>query len=527
MLSRLTWLFDVRTCPVQLSTLISKRLAVQAFVVSIFAVLALLQTSPANAASASKSCSVTTPNVYACTFTIVPGVAVGAGSWLVQTVGPGTFTSPSVVSSNVGCSSAAVTAGGTPINPPTSTAVSDYNVTIGGTGCSPSAVVVVTETITVTSTGSVCQTVWITAGMPSVNACANVTYSAAPPSPSATKACVLTSTPNRYACTFTVFPAFPAVAGDMIHVNELPGPPMTGPGTIVPTPTVSVVSGCAQVPAPVTMTGTNSYTATIGSSGCPGTAWSVQFLETIDVTASGQICQSFYMVAAVPPTTTCATVTYTPVAGPSATKTCVTTSTPNVYTCTFTINPGIAVSPGAWLVQMVTPGPGTFSGPSVVSSATTGCGSLPTIAAGTLISTPQGIADYNVAIGAGGCTSAASVVITETVTVTAAGQLCQTVWITTAMPGVTACATVQFAKSLTFTGGTIAPVGVSIVSFTGTVLQLDAAGAANTPKVTSVSATAGGKLITYVIGAPSFVNVEFNAAFPMGLNATLVVVKTG
>ena len=512
----------------RLATVISKRLLVQIVVVGLFAVLALLQTTPASAASATKSCTTSSPNVYTCTFTIIPGIAVGAGSWLVQTAGPGTFTAPSVVSSNSGCASAAVTAGGTPINPPSSTAVSDYNVTIGGTGCSPSAVVVVTETITVTSSGSVCQTVWITAGMPSVNACATVTYSSAPPPPSATKACVLTSTLNRYTCTFTVVPAFPAVAGDIIHVNEPPGPLMTGPGTIVPTPTVGAVIGCSQTPAPVTMTGSNRYTATIGSSGCPGVTWSVQFIETIDVTASGQICQSFYMVAAVPPTTACATVTYTPPpAVPSATKTCVTTVTPNVYTCTFTINPGIAVGPGAWLVQMVTPGPGTFTGPSVVSSTTTGCGALPTVAAGTLISTPQGIADYNMVVGAGGCTAAASVVITETVTVTAAGQLCQTVWITAAMPGITACATVQFAKSLTFTGGTIAPTGVSIVSFTGTAMQLDAAGATNVPKIISVSATAGGKLITYVIGAPSFVNVEFNAAFPMGLNATLVIVKTG
>ena len=83
------------------------------------------------------------------------------------------------------------------------------------------------------------------------------------------------------------------------------------------------------------------------------------------------------------------------------------------------------------------------------------------------------------------------------------------------------------AKSLTFTGGTIAPTGTSIVSFTGTPMQLDAVGAANVPKITSVSATAGGKLVTYVIGAPSFVNVEFNAAFPMGLDATMVIVKMG
>ena len=76
-----------------------------------------------------------------------------------------------------------------------------------------------------------------------------------------------------------------------------------------------------------------------------------------------------------------------------------------------------------------------------------------------------------------------------------------------------------------FTGGTIAPQGVSIVSFTGTVAQLGTAGTA--AKVVSASATTGGKMITYVVGAPDFVNAEFNAAFPAGLSATFLILKTG
>ncbi len=76
----------------------------------------------------------------------------------------------------------------------------------------------------------------------------------------------------------------------------------------------------------------------------------------------------------------------------------------------------------------------------------------------------------------------------------------------------------------TFSGGTIAPAGVSIVSFTGTTAQLGTAGAA--AKVLTASATINGKLLTYVVGAPSFVNAEFNAAFPTGLSSTLIIVKT-
>ncbi len=76
-----------------------------------------------------------------------------------------------------------------------------------------------------------------------------------------------------------------------------------------------------------------------------------------------------------------------------------------------------------------------------------------------------------------------------------------------------------------FSGGTIAPSGVSIVSFTGSLTELGTAGTA--AKVVSVTATVGGKMITYVVGAPAFVNADFSAAFPTGLSGTLVIVKTG
>ena len=54
--------------------------------------------------------------------------------------------------------------------------------------------------------------------------------------------------------------------------------------------------------------------------------------------------------------------------------------------------------------------------------------------------------------------------------------------------------------------------------------QLGAAAAA--AKVVTVSATVNGKMLVYVVGAPTFVNADFNAAFPSGLNGTLVIVKT-
>ncbi len=75
-----------------------------------------------------------------------------------------------------------------------------------------------------------------------------------------------------------------------------------------------------------------------------------------------------------------------------------------------------------------------------------------------------------------------------------------------------------------FSGGTIAPTGVSIVAFTGTTAQLNAAGVA--AKAVSITATSGGKMLTFVVGAPDFVNSGFTTAFPSGLTGALVIVKT-
>jgi len=79
----------------------------------------------------------------------------------------------------------------------------------------------------------------------------------------------------------------------------------------------------------------------------------------------------------------------------------------------------------------------------------------------------------------------------------------------------------------TYSRGTIAPSGLTLVSFTGTIDQLEATGVANMPKIVTVSVTIDGKITTFVIGAPAFVNANFRAAFLRGLDATLIIVKTG
>jgi hypothetical protein len=73
-----------------------------------------------------------------------------------------------------------------------------------------------------------------------------------------------------------------------------------------------------------------------------------------------------------------------------------------------------------------------------------------------------------------------------------------------------------------FAGGTIAPSGISIVTFTGNLEQLNTASAA--AKVASVTVLSNGKPVTFIVGAPAFVNSEFTAAFPTGLKGTLVIV---
>ena len=96
----------------------------------------------------------------------------------------------------------------------------------------------------------------------------------------------------------------------------------------------------------------------------------------------------------------------------------------------------------------------------------------------------------------------------------------------------TVAATVKTTTTTTTTGtegtfiGSIAQSGVSLASFTGSTVQLDTAAASVKATSVSVSATAGGKLLTFVVKAPAFVNSAFIEAFPTGLKGALVIVRT-
>ncbi len=121
-----------------------------------------------------------------------------------------------------------------------------------------------------------------------------------------------------------------------------------------------------------------------------------------------------------------------------------------------------------------------------------------------------------------GCAAVTATSYVNTVTVSSGSQQLA---IAVAVPGGTAPAAAPAAGAGTFSGTPIAAAGITIVSFTGTIAQLGTAG--TTAKVVSVTATVAGKMITYVVGGPEFVNAGFTAAFPAGLAATGVIVKTG
>jgi hypothetical protein len=85
--------------------------------------------------------------------------------------------------------------------------------------------------------------------------------------------------------------------------------------------------------------------------------------------------------------------------------------------------------------------------------------------------------------------------------------------------------TLQAATDGSFSGD-IANLGVSLVLFDGgSMAQLVAA--AQAESVTTISATVDGKFMTYVVGAPEFVNAAFKAHFAGGVSAQtpLVLVK--
>lgn len=70
--------------------------------------------------------------------------------------------------------------------------------------------------------------------------------------------------------------------------------------------------------------------------------------------------------------------------------------------------------------------------------------------------------------------------------------------------------------------GDIAPSGVSLTTFNGSLAQL--ANAAASADLTTVAATSAGRLYLYVVGAPTFVNTLFTATFPSGFSGSPVIV---
>ena len=514
------------------------RLVIPILVAAIAAAFALLPQTPASATSASKSCVASGTNVYT-------RVHHRAGHpddarRLARADGDALGRRPDGHTGGVQRLRLHEPAGRGRRLPHQSAA--DYDVMVGAGGCSAAASVTVLETITVTETGVVCQRVWVNPTVPSVQACASVTFTPAtppPPSPVASKTCVATSTVNVFTCAFTVTPAFPGQPGDIIHVNEPPGPGMTGPATFSATPTVASFSGCGITPAPVVLSTATSYHATVGAGGCPGTAWSVTFTETLTVTASGSICQSFYMVAAVPPATACASVTYTaPSTGVGASpKVCVGSSTPNVYNCTYTVTLTVPAAAGdPWPVAMT--GPGTLSSAPTVASFS-GCGVAPVVAQTGMLVNNTTTATYEATVGTGGCGAGAVVVFNETITVTGDGQICQTVWVNPMIHGVTGCAPVALAKSLTPSSGGGMPgkgsfaappnfgSGAAALAIFegGSVGQLETAVGASGGSGVWVQ-DAGGTFRLLIANGPAFLRESFASMFPNGFPGVVGVTVT-
>jgi len=71
--------------------------------------------------------------------------------------------------------------------------------------------------------------------------------------------------------------------------------------------------------------------------------------------------------------------------------------------------------------------------------------------------------------------------------------------------------------------GPVAASGVSLALFTGSRTQLQAA--ATSTNALTLAATVGGRMLVYVVGAPSFVNAEFEGAFPAGFNGTPIIIR--
>ena len=73
--------------------------------------------------------------------------------------------------------------------------------------------------------------------------------------------------------------------------------------------------------------------------------------------------------------------------------------------------------------------------------------------------------------------------------------------------------------------GNIAASGISLVTFTGTTLE-GLIQAAQAEGLVSVAATVDGDFVMYIVGAPTFVNAQFNTTFSGGLQANTPLAVT-
>lgn len=280
-----------------------------------------------------------------------------------------------------------------------------------------------------------------------------------------------------------------------------------------------------QVPGSLSTSG--SYSAKVSTSGAgsferAGTySASVSFTAAVSVSGVNILVPSGSYQASGPFTAT--------VSAPGVAPFVVT----GTYTAAGTFSAGTFVSSGQWVLSTGGAASGSHSGGGTYNLATM------TVAAngqyvGAVTNSPRGpfnvdgpysgTGSFTVGVarmteGADPLTSAISDIIAGIASQAATGPISAAALEmrnTTTPPPASATGT--------FSGGAIASAGVSIVSFTGTTAQLDTAGAA--AKALTVSATVGGKMLVYVVGAPPFVNADFNAAFPTGLSGTLVIVKT-
>lgn len=215
--------------------------------------------------------------------------------------------------------------------------------------------------------------------------------------------------------------------------------------------------------------------------------------------------------------------------------------------------PGVARAAGVSVVTPVAPiqAPGLTETwtvgytPSATSGITTGAVTFP-----TGFTVPQGVISSATARGAGAaCANVVATGLGQVVSFTMAscataneatnnfvvpgivntmttGQTGNFNVVTNADPAATGNGTAVIGFP-TFSRGTIAPAGLTLVSFTGSIDQLEATGMVNTPRILTVSVTIDGNISTFVIGAPAFVNANFRAAFLRGLEAALVIVRTG